>query len=174
MEREKKTLWTRLVGLVAGIIYVIFGMLMIQNPNTTLATLSLVMGWTVTISGFLAIAHAIKFKDVPEVQSGSMMEGMLLLVLGLMFLFGNFLNSTQILAYLLVFWIIIDSAAQLQFIASLPGGGVTKIVVLIMDTFIIAYGLFMLFNPGIAENFLVWYLGFGFISTGIAKFVKSI
>lgn len=146
---------------------------MIQNPNTTLATLSLIMGWTVTISGFMAIVYAIRFKNDPEVHSGSLLDGTLLLILGLMFLFGNFINNTAVLAYLLVFWIIIDSAAQLQFVALLPSFGL-KILVMIADTLIIAYGLYMLFNPHAAESFLVFYLGFGFISTGVAKFIKAI
>lgn len=146
---------------------------MIQNPNTTLASLSLITGWTVTISGFMAIVYAIRFKNDPEVHSGSLLDGTLLLILGLMFLFGNFINNTAVLAYLLVFWIIIDSAAQLQFVALLPSFGL-KILVMIADTLIIAYGLYMLFNPHAAESFLVFYLGFGFISTGVAKFIKAI
>lgn len=173
MEKEKRSLWSRLVALVAGFIYIVFGLLMIQNPNTTLATLSLIMGWTVTISGLTAIVYAIKFKNDPEVHSGSLFEGTLLLILGLMFLFGNFIDNTLVLAYLLVFWIIIDSAAQLQFVALLPSFGL-KVLIMLVDTFIIAYGLYMLFNPNAAESFLVFYLGFGFISTGISKFIKSI
>ena len=173
MEKEKRSLWSRLVALVAGFIYISFGFLMIQNPNTTLSTLSVIMGWTVTISGIMAIIYAVRFKNDPEIHSGSLFDGMLLLILGLMFLFGNFIDNTLVLAYLLVFWIIIDSAAQLQFVALLPSFGL-KLLMMIVDTLIIAYGLYMLFNPHAAESFLVFYLGFGFISTGLAKFIKAI
>lgn len=173
MEKEKRSLWSRLVGLIAGFIYIVFGFLMIQNPNTTLGALSFIMGWTVTISGVLAVLYAIKFKNDPEVHSGSLLDGILLLVLGLMFLFGDFIDNAVVLAYLLAFWVIIDSAAQLQLVSLLPSGGL-KMIIILMDLLIIAYGLFMLFHPAAAEGFLVFYLGFGFISTGITKFVKAI
>lgn len=170
---EKRSVYSRLVGILAGIVYAVVGLLMIQNPNTTLATLSLFMGWMVTISGLVAVVYALKFKNDPSVHSTSLLDGILLLLLGLMFLFGDFINNTMFLAYLLVFWIIIDSAAQLQYMSLLPKGGL-KLLVIIMDALIIMYGIYMLFNPHAAENFLVFYLGFGFVSTGINKFFKSI
>lgn len=172
MMEEKRSIWSRLFAIVAGIIYVFFGILMIQNPNTTLATLSLVMGWVVTISGIVAIVYAIKFKDVPEVHTTSLTEGILLLLLGLVFLFGNFISNTLVLAYLLLFWLIVDSAAQLQFASALPASFM-KYLLMVLDVCIIAYGIFLLFQPATAEAFLVFYTGFAFVSTGVTKFIKA-
>lgn len=170
---KERSIYSRIIGIMAGIVYIVVGFLMIQNPNTTLATLSLFMGWMVTISGLAAVAYALKFKSDLSVHSTSLLDGILLLLLGLMFLFGDFIHNTMLLAYLLVFWIIIDSAAQLQYISLLPKGGL-KNLIMVMDALIILYGLYMLFNPQAAENFLVFYLGFAFLSTGINKFFKSI
>lgn len=169
---EKKSLSSKVVSLLAGLVYVIFGILMIQNPNTTLATISFVMGWTVAIIGVAAFIYAITYKGEPEFKKISFMEGFLLLLLGLMLLFGDFIHNTMILAYLLVFWIIMDSALQLQMTTLMPNSG-AKWFVRILDILIIAYGIFMLFHPFEAERFFVFYLGFAFISTGVAKFVKS-
>lgn len=173
---KKKSFMGKIVSMLAGLLYVILGILMIQNPNTTLATISLIMGWSITIAGASAVVYSIFYKtDFDEALDGKkvgLMEGLLLLILGLMFLFGNFINNTLILAYLLVFWIIMDSAMQLQLTFLIQKTGL-RLLVMLLDILIIAYGIFLLFNPESAENFLVFYVGVGFVSTGVGKFLKS-
>lgn len=172
--QTKRSVWSRFVTILAGFIYVIFGLIMIQSPNTTLKALSLLMGWIVTLSGIAAVTYALTWRRYDEYANKiGLMEGILLLILGLMFLFGNFINNTLVLAYLLVFWIIMDSAFQLQLAAFIPKTSI-RVTVMILDILVISYGVFLLFNPAGAEEFLVLYTGFGFVTTGIGKFIKSI
>lgn len=169
--KNNSTVWTKIVSALSGIVYVVFGILMINNPITTLASLSLLMGWVVTISGILSLINAFRFRNHPDANV-SFVDGLLLLLLGLMFLFGDFIRNTLVLSYLLVFWIILDSMLQLQFVLSIKGGGWAKILTIILDVIIIVYGINLLFNPGRAEGFLVFSLGFAFIVTGISKVTK--
>ena len=171
--QNTRSVWSRIVTILAGLIYIVFGFIMIQSPNTTLKALSLLMGWVVTISGVVAVAYAISYRRFDEYANKTgLMEGVLLLILGLMLLFGNFINNTLILAYLLVFWIIMDSAFQLQLAAFIPKTSI-RILIMILDILVISFGVFLLFNPAGAEEFLVFYTGFGFVTTGIGKLIKS-
>lgn len=171
---KQTNFWSRVVGVAAGLIYIVFGMLMIQNPNTTLKTLSFMMAWIVLVSGVLALIISYMTRRFSEeIHQGSLFDGIILLVLGLIFMFGNFISNTLFLAYMLLFWIIIDSALQLQFAAFIPKHGL-RILVMVLDILIIAYGVWLLFNPGLAEGFLVLYTGFAFISTGVSKMIKVV
>lgn len=172
MKKETRSTLGKVVSILIGVVYVILGFLMIQYPITTLLTLSLVMGWIVTLSGISTIIYSLKFKEVTGIQNGRIVDGILLLILGLMFLFSDYINNTLILSYLLIFWVITDSALQIQLMSFIPKSGLT-IFLIIMDILIILYGIYMLFNPGIAESFLVFYVGFGFVSTGFTKFFKA-
>lgn len=166
--------WTRLVSVSIGFIYIYLGVLMIQNPNTTLSALSVVMGWFVFVIGIVAILIAIGFRKInSEVSNSNMSDGFLLLVLALMFIFGAFINNTLFLSYMLVLWIIMDSAFQLFVTNLFPKTGLS-IFIMVLDIVLIIYSLFLLFNPAAAEGFLVLYVGFGFISTGIGKLLKSV
>lgn len=149
-------------------------MLMIQNPITTLKTMSFVMGWVVLVAGVSAVVFSlfVKENDVYESKRSDLIDGILLLILGLIFTFGNFINNTLFLAYLLIFWIIIDSALQLQLSILIRKKGL-RIAVVVLDILIISYSVWLLFNPAGAESFLVLYAGFGFISTGVSKFIKG-
>lgn len=164
---------TRVVSVATGFVYVLLGLLMIQNPETTLSALSMVFGWVLVIGGFFAIVFALMFRRVnKEVSQSNLSDGMLLLVLALIFLFGHFINNTLFLSYLLIIWILMDSVFQLQVLSMFPRTGITTLV-MVVDILIIAFSVFLLFNPGAAEGFLVIYIGFGFMTTGFAKMLKS-
>lgn len=170
---KNNSIWGRLAGIIAGVVYIGFGLLMIQNPSTTLKTLSIVMAWVVLISGIAIIAMGYMFNNLDkDISRSNIADGVLLLILGLIFMFGSFINNTLILAYLLIIWIIMDSAFQLQLTAFIPRTGL-RLVVMALDVFVIAFAIWLLFNPGEAEGFLVLYTGFAFISTGIGKFLKT-
>lgn len=165
--------WMRIVSVSIGLIYIYFGVLMIQNPNTTLSALSTLMGWFVFVVGIVAIIIAISFRKInAEASHSNMSDGFLLLVLALMFIFGAFINNTLFLSYMLVLWIIMDSTFQLFVANLLPKSGM-PVFVMVLDVVLIVYSLFLLFNPSAAEGFLVLYTGFGFISTGFGKLLKS-
>ncbi|MEG0327048.1 MAG: DUF308 domain-containing protein [Erysipelothrix sp.] len=167
------SLWKKIIYICTGLVYTVLGFLMIQHPATTLSTLSFAMGWTVTIMGILATLSSFKNRENDEVRSGSFLEGICLLLLGLMFLFGDFINNTLVLSYLLVFWIIVDSAVQLQYVVHFQKGW-SRIVMIILDVLLIVYGASLLFNPQEAESFLVLWIGIGFIGTGVGKVIKSV
>ena len=144
--------------------------MMISNPVTTLATVSFLMGWTTAIFGAVILVHAL-FGGDHEASSFSLVDGILLLILGLMFIFGDFIHNTLILAYLLLFWIIVDSMLQLQFVITFTRGWV-KWFMMAMDIMIIVFGISLLFQPSAVEGFLVFYIGWGFILTGVSKVVR--
>lgn len=164
------SVWRKIVAAIVGLIYVVFGVLMIGSPQTTLASLSLLMGWVVTVSGIIVLLDAMRLRNIPDVGS-SYVEGFLLLILGLMFLFGNYINNTLFLAYLLIFWMITDSALQLQVVARFRGGW-PKYLTMLIDIIIIIFGVSLLFNPNSAEHFLVLWIGISFIATGFTKVFK--
>lgn len=170
---KDKSLLMKLISVIAGVIYIIFGIVMIQNPVTTLLTLSLVMAWVVILSGIVAIIIGFMFKGVDDyLKRSNIADGVLLLALGLILLFGNFISNSLILAYLLIIWIIMDSAFQLQLTALIPTTGL-KVIVIIFDVLIIMYAIWLMFNPNAAEGFLVLYTGFAFIVTGVVKMMKN-
>lgn len=170
---KDKSLLMKLISVIAGLIYIVFGILMIQNPNTTLLALSVAMAWVVLFSGVVAIIVGFMFNGIDDyLKRSNIADGVLLLALGLILLFGNFISNSLILAYLLILWIIMDSAFQLQLTALIPTTGL-KIVVIIFDVLIIIYAIWLLFNPNAAEGFLVLYTGFAFIVTGVVKMMKN-
>ena len=166
-------LWVRIFAAVAGFIYITFGILMIQNPSTTLSALSLFLTWLVILGGLLVLAFGIFIKRIDEeIGKANLTDGALLLVLGLILMFGSFINNSLILAYLLIFWIIMDSVMQLQLSFFIPNSGI-KLFIVILDVIIISYSIWLLFNPSGAESFLVLYTGVAFISTGVGKIIKG-
>lgn len=164
---------TRLVSVAAGFIYVLLGIVMIQNPDTALKALSVIFGWFFVVAGFLAIIFALMIRKTnKEIGQSNLSDGMLLLVLALVFLLGSFIDNTLFFSYLLILWILIDSVFQIQVLSMFPLTGITT-VVMIMDILLVIFAIILLFNPIAVQGFLVLYIGIGFISTGFAKMLKS-
>lgn len=170
---EDRTLWQRIGTVLFGVVYVAFGFWVMNHPVTTLASISLVIGWLMTISGVVLLIAAFNTPEVLTLRSILLVEAILVGLLGLMFLFGDFIQSTTILAYLLIFWILMDSALQLQFARFISRTWV-RLLTIAIDVMVIAYCVYMLFNPSLAESFLVVAIGIGFIGTGINKMIKGI
>ncbi|CAM3726669.1 DUF308 domain-containing protein [Erysipelothrix urinaevulpis] len=166
-----KPITKRIASVLIGIAYTTFGILMITNPATTLKALSLIAGIIILITGF---AYLFLNKENSDKQDSTMrmIEAILLMLLGLMFLFGNHLNNMLLLSYLLLFWIIIDSMLQLNFSLHREKSPYRTINIVI-DLIIVASSIYVLFNPLLAEMTLVIFVGFTFIGTGATKVIKE-
>ncbi|CAM3439568.1 hypothetical protein G7061_09425 [Erysipelothrix sp. HDW6B] len=163
----------KLKSVIVGILYVIFGIIVVMNPMTTLLSISLIIGWGMLAVGAVLVLNGIRLRAFPQISTMNTIEGILLLLLGVMFLFTDFIKSTQILAYLMMFWIITDAALQLQF-ASMIRTAWARYVVIIVDIIVIVYAVSMLFNPSAVESFMVLMLGFGFIVQGVNRALSSL
>lgn len=170
---ERVLMAKRITGIVFGIIYLVAGIFMIRNPKAALITISVSLGWILLVAGVVLIIYSLTQHFDAIDHSSFLIEGTLASLLGLMFLFGNKVNNATALSYLLIFWVIIDSAIQLQYARYLPKEGI-KYAVIIMDVLIIGYCIYMLFHPSSAGSFLVFVTGIGFISTGINKLIRNL
>lgn len=169
---ENKSFMQRVGGIVVGVLYITFGLVIISNPMATLRSLSFILGWTITVSGLSLFFSSFFIKGYHDFKTATMIEGLLIGLLGMVFLFGDFIDSTDILAYLLVFWIIINSAMQLQFAHLIPHMGI-RIFTIALDIFVISYSIMMLFTPSKPQNFLVFVIGIGVIANGASKVIRS-
>ncbi|WZU01064.1 DUF308 domain-containing protein [Erysipelothrix sp. D19-032] len=100
----------KLKSVIVGILYVIFGIIVVMNPMTTLLSISLIIGWGMLVVGAVLVLNGIRLRAFPQISTMNTIEGILLLLLGVMFLFTDFIKSTQILAYLMMLRIITDAA----------------------------------------------------------------
>lgn len=167
-----KSVWNRILSVIMGIIYIAFGSLLMRNPGVALKSLSWVLAWGTIIAGVLMFINAIRDKDEADQTIPRVVEAILIVVLGSMFLSGKYINNTLVLAYLLLFWNILDSMLQIQFLVKLPKR-IWTLLVIIMDIVIIVYSFFLIFNPGLAEVMLIFYIGIGFIATGATKIIRE-
>lgn len=170
---DRLSMSKRITGIIFGLIYLIAGIFIMNNPAAALITLSISLGWVLLAAGIILVIFSITQHYDFMGHTTSLIEGILASLLGLMFLFGNKINNATVLSYLLIFWIIIDSAVRLQFARYIPRTGI-KITVIILDLVVLGYCIFMLFNPSIATSFLVFVSGVSFIGTGISKLIRNL
>lgn len=167
------TTGNKILGFVLGIVYIIFGIYVMNTPETTLLSLALFVGIALFVGGLVLIIDSFRLPYLPHLRSSMLTEGILLFVLGLIFLLGNVDRDVKILSYLLLFWFIATSALQIQFAIAIEKVWV-KVLVIVINLFVIAYSVWFLFNPDAAAYLLVATTGVLFISSGINKIIVSL
>lgn len=168
---KNMTTGNRILGIIVGILYIFFGFYAMSNPAATLITVSIFVSGVMIIGGASLIVSAYRAEE-GNTKSGQMLEGILLLVLGLIFLFGNSNADIYILSYLLLFWFIASSAIQLQFALTIEKLWV-KVIFILLNLFVLGYSIYFLFFPGLAAELLVVTIGILFITTGVNRIVVS-
>lgn len=162
-----RTMKTRLFALLSAIIYLLLGGMILMNPGATLSSLILVMGIFLLIAGVFLIVDGIQLSSFVPYKAAYIFDGILLLLIGFIFTFGNTYINIVALSYMLVIWFIASAIIQIYFVW--PIGGWITVVSIILNMFVIIMSLFALSDPVIAQGILIWYLAFQFILFGINR-----
>lgn len=160
----------RVLSFVVGIILAVVGFFIIANPDEALVSLILVIGVFLLISGFVAVIDSIRIPAFIPGKSLLMVEGIMQMIIGGLFSFGNQFIASAVLGYLLVFTMIISSIVHISFVSAISRGGMA-IFSIILNIITIGLGVYILFNPILASGVLITAVGFQFIIAGIERMV---
>lgn len=160
----------RVLSFVVGIILAVVGFIIIANPDEALVSLILVIGVFLLISGFVAVIDSIRIPAFIPEKSLLMVEGIMQMIIGGLFAFGNQFIASAVLGYLLVFTMIISSIVHISFVSAISRGGMA-IFSIILNIITIGLGVYVLFNPILASGVLITAVGFQFIIAGIERMV---
>jgi len=160
---------TRLFALLSAIIYFILGGMILTRPGVALASIIFVIGIFLLIAGIFLIVDGARLPSIFSSKTAYIFDGVLLSILGAIFIFGNAFINITVLAYLLVFWFMVSSIIHI-FIVWAIGGWVT-IVSIILNMFVFICSLMALADPMLAQGVLIWYLALQFIMFGVNKLI---
>lgn len=159
----------KILSIIGGIIYIILRFLVFLYPGFSTAGLVYAVGALMLIGG-IAMIYEAKF-HVPYVKSSFTFNGIMLVILGLFFLFGNPIVNSTALSIMLIFSFLLTAVVQLQYVAFIRNA-LAKVIIVILNILIIIMSIYLLFRPLSANAVLVWQMAFMFIFLGANKIVS--
>lgn len=158
---------TRIFALLSAIIYFIVGGVILLNPGVGLISFVYAIGVLLLLGGIFLVVDGIRLPSFIPYRFAYVLDGILLAILGALFVFGNSLVNISVLAYMLIFWFIISAIIQIFLVWSV--GGWVSVVSIILNAIVIVLAVFSIGNPAVAEGILIWYLALEFIVAGINR-----
>ena len=131
------------VSIVSSLIYIIIGLIIIFNPETTLKTMSTMVALLAIIYGtIMTVINIVEIK-----KEGNLVFGILLLVMGITLLL--YPSNLNILISLGVgTWFISSSVSRIKFAILLKDAkGVNWLVILVMAILTLIVGITFIFTP---------------------------
>jgi len=159
--------------IASSILFLILGILLLVVPGGIVTTVIRVFGIIILILGILSIVNVAKTK----VNNGEMVYGILIGVLGLVFI-----SNPEVIASIIPFvfgvWIVIKTSFKLQFVVALKRGNSKDYVKsLVVNIITLILGLVLIFNPfkgaetiiRIIGGFMIAYSLLDILNYGITK-----
>ena len=159
--------------IASSVLFLILGILLLVVPGGIVTTVIRVFGIIILILGILSILNVAKTK----VNNGEMVYGILIGVLGLVFI-----SNPEVIASIIPFvfgvWIVIKTSFKLQFVVALKrSNSKDYIKSLVVNIITLILGLVLIFNPfkgaetliRIIGGFMIAYSLLDILNYGITK-----
>ena len=167
----KKIDWMAVLG---GIVMIILSILILTNPDSTIAALAAIVGVVAVVRGIMFLVDYNKSKDLSHGRATlSLFLGILLIVLGVLFLIGpEFILS--IFVYIAAIWFIAEGIQNLVAIRSHENTNNSFYLVrVILNILLLIGAVILLFRPDIAwlsvtviTGILLMIAGLGYLVNG--------
>jgi uncharacterized membrane protein HdeD (DUF308 family) len=161
--------WMALRGVVA----VIFGVLTLMNPATTLALLVLLFGSYALVDGIFAVVAAITSRKLEGHWLALLIGGLGGIVIGVCTFFWPGITATLLL-YLVAFWALFvgfsEIGAAIRFRKTITG----EWILALAGVASVALGLFLLSRPALGAVALVLWIGWYALFSGILLIVLGL
>lgn len=153
--------------ILQSIIYFMIGVLFIARPLIKTAILVNVIGFVL-----VAISLWILFDGIFKVKSfkGKLfrsLEGIMVGILGYVFFISNPLIGAAILVYIAVWSLIIMAITNTAYIFKVKSK--FKWIAIILNVFVVYFGVLALFDPQLASVIFIWTIGFQLFSTSLSR-----
>lgn len=164
LERSTQNWW---LLLIAGIVFILVGIITITYPISTYLTFATFFGFTILIGGILKVAFAISNRDSLTGWGWNLVAGFVSLILGII-LVNAPATTMLVLPYILGFYILYaggmlisvgidESHLHVNGSKAIITGGVITLLI----------GIGVLIKPAFAVAFLISLIGISFIAEGI-------
>ena len=144
---EKKILKTFNISLISSFIFVIIGLFLFINPNTTISIISYVIGSILLFFGLIHIYKYFSSKNPINVFSFDLAYGVLLSIAGIFLIIDTSIFA-KVINVIVGIWIIINSVTKFQYglvLRKVNNKDWTYTILVSLLTF--AWGVVLLINP---------------------------
>lgn len=161
--------WVALRGVVA----VVFGVLTLMNPATTLALLVLLFGSYALVDGIFAVVAAITNRTTEPHWLVMLIGGLGGIVIGICTFLWPGITATLLL-YLIAFWALFvgfsEIGTAIRFRKTITG----EWILALAGAASVALGLFLLSRPGLGAVVLVLWIGWYALFSGVLLIVLGL
>ncbi|MGB2578754.1 uncharacterized membrane protein HdeD (DUF308 family) [Elusimicrobium simillimum] len=159
--------------VVAGIIYVLVGMLVMLFPGVTLATLSVMLGVGILVAGIFNLISYFNDKEMLKSPGWTLTAGILDIVIGLILL-GNIGATAMAIPLVVGFWAIFGSIARIAASITFKNLGFNKWWVAMVAGIIgLVLAYFIIVNPAFGAIFVTTYIGIYFVFVGMMALAEA-
>ncbi|UYW01750.1 DUF308 domain-containing protein [Flavobacterium agricola] len=155
------------VPLLAGLLFIFMGAYSFYSPMTAYESLTIVFTITFLFSGLSEVSFAIANRHEIDNWGWTLAWGLLTAVIGFI-LFVRPLESMEVLAYFIGFWVLFRSVSGISYSIDLKHYGTPNwgslLALSILGVFV---GLIMILNPVLAGFTAVIWLGCGLVIVGV-------
>lgn len=163
----KNKVWS----ILAALAYFALGAMVLMWPVATVVAVVYFVGGFLLVGGIFLMYDAFKLPSEEGSKGFLLFDGVIVTILGALFLFGNTFIGAALLIYTLIIWFMFTSVMQI--IVSVKMKSRWAIVTIILDLIVIALSVYALFNPLVAAGIFVWTIAFQFMFVGITKLLLS-
>lgn len=153
--------------LVQGILFLIFGALFFMFPVIKTVLFSNIVGFTLVITGVIAVFDAIFRTKGLKFKLFRLLEGLLWGTFGFVFFLRDPLRGAVILIYIVIWGLIFMSMMSTTLILQSTSG--FKWIAVFFNLMVIWFGIQSLFDPKRAGVIFYWTVGLQLIFTGVNR-----
>ena len=140
-------------------------------PVATVVTVVYFIGGFLLVGGIFLMYDAFKLPSEVGSKGFLLFDGVIVTILGALFIFGNTFVGAALLIYTLIIWFMFTSIMQIIVSVKMKSGW--SVITIILDLIVIGLSIYALFNPLVAAGIFVWTISFQFMFIGITKLLLS-
>ena len=159
--------------MLLSVLVIIIGIVLVVAPDSSILALGICMGIYLIFHGIMLIVVEMQAKKHYLPVEGLLLEGVLTIVLGVLFLMNPGSNMQFLLAFGVGIWIIVAGIRGIQVAIALKPTGIPWVLLIILDLIDIVAGVIVLFSPAISSISIVVFVGIVMIIHGIVSLVDA-
>jgi uncharacterized membrane protein HdeD (DUF308 family) len=161
-DRFTEVRWTRWVFVIVGLLCMVAGVIVLDDPKNSLATIAVVTGILLVIDGIVEVLASLLL-DTGR-RALNVLIGVVGLVVGVI-LIRHPITSVVAVAMLVGLWLIVAGSVRLTWAFDERRGRGWRLLVALVE---IIAGIVIVSSPGIGVTTLALFIGIGLILRGIA------